>query len=238
MVFYIWVTDKSNMSFEQTFKNIDDVLYKDDGASGELDYIGQTSWVLFLKYLDELEKDKAEEAELQGKSYAHIIDEKYRWSVWAMPKNASGELDHHKAMTGNDLVQYVDTELFPYLASFKQSAESPNTIEYKIGEIFSELKNKIHSGYNLRDILDLVDELPFRSTKDKHELSHLYETKIKDMGNAGRSGGEYYTPRPLIRAMIKVINPQIGEKIYDPAVGSAGFLCEAYAYGGGRLVFS
>lgn len=218
------------MSFEQTFKNIDDVLYKDDGASGELDYIGQTSWVLFLKYLDELEKDKADEAELQGKSYAHIIDEKYRWSVWAMPKNASGELDHHKAMTGNDLVQYVDTELFPYLASFKQSAESPNTIEYKIGEIFSELKNKIQSGYNLRDILDRVDELPFRSTKDKHELSHLYETKIKDMGNAGRSGGEYYTPRPLIRAMIEVINPQIGEKIYDPAVGSAGFLCEAYGY--------
>lgn len=216
--------------FEQTFKNIDDILYKDAGADSELDYIGQTSWILFLRYLDELEKDKADEAALRGQPYQYIIDEEYRWPVWAMPKNNKNEVDHHIAMTGPDLITFVDTKLFPYLSGFKQRTDNPKTIEYKIGEIFSELKNKVQSGYNLREILEYADELPFRSTKDKHELSHLYESKIKNMGNAGRNGGQYYTPRPLIRAMIQVTNPQIGETVYDGAVGSAGFLCEAYEY--------
>ena len=141
-----------------------------------------------------------------------------------------GKVDHHKAMTGPDLVEFVDQKLFPYLAGFKLKADNPQTIEYKIGEIFSELKNKVQSGYILRDVLESADELPFMSAKDKHELSHLYETKIKNMGNAGRTGGQYYTPRPLIRAMIEVIDPKIGEKVYDGAAGSAGFLCEAYEY--------
>lgn len=218
------------MSFEQTFKNIDDVLWKDAGADSELDYIGQTSWVLFLRYLDELEMEKADEAELRGEDYTPILEPQFQWSSWAMPKNEQGETDHHVAKTGPDLVNFVDLKLFPYLSGFKQTAENPQTIEYKIGEIFSELKNKIQSGYNLREILDHVDELEFRSQKEKHELSHLYETKIKNMGNAGRNGGQYYTPRPLIRAMIEVTDPKIGEKIYDGAVGSAGFLCEAYEY--------
>ena len=223
--------------FEQTFKNIDDLLYKDSGADSELDYIGQTSWVMFLRYLDELEQDKADEAELKGEEYKFILDSAYRWPNWAMPKvkvkkgnTEVLEVDHHKAMTGPDLVQFVDGKLFPYLAKFKQEADSANTIEYKIGEIFSELKNKIQSGYNLREILEYADALPFRASTDKHELSHLYESKIKNMGNAGRNGGQYYTPRPLIRAMIQVIDPQIGEKIYDGAAGSCGFLCEAYEY--------
>jgi type I restriction enzyme M protein len=216
--------------FENTFKNIDDLLYKDAGADSELDYIGQTSWVMFLKYLDELEQDKADEAELKGESYQYILDEEYRWAAWAMPKSEDGKLDHHVAMTGPDLIQFVDGTLFPYLSKFKLTADNAQTIEYKIGEIFSELKNKIQSGYILRDILEYADELPFRSSTDKHELSELYETKIKNMGNAGRNGGQYYTPRPLIRAMINVVDPKIGEKVYDGAAGSCGFLCEAYEY--------
>jgi len=216
--------------FEQTFKNIDDLLFKDAGADSELDYIGQTSWIMFLRYLDDLEKDKADEAALEGKDYSYILDEEFRWNNWAMPKDAKGELDHHIALTGPDLIQFVDLKLYPYMASFKQKADNPQTIEYKIGEIFSELKNKIQSGYILREILGYVDELPFRSSKDKHQLSHLYESKIKNMGNAGRNGGQYYTPRPLIRAMIEVVNPQIGEKIYDGAAGSCGFLVESYDF--------
>ena len=216
--------------FEQTFKNIDDVLWKDPGCDSELDYIGQTSWILFLRYLDELEQEKSDEAELKGEDYSFILKEEFRWGNWAMPKNQDGELDHHKALTGPDLVTFVDQKLFPYLSKFKQEAENSKTIEYKIGEIFSELKNKIQSGYNLREIIGYADGLPFRASKDKHELSDLYETKIKNMGNAGRNGGQYYTPRPLIRAMIEVINPQLGEKVYDGAAGSCGFLCEAYEY--------
>lgn len=217
--------------FEQTFKNIDDILYKDSGADSELDYIGQTSWILFLRYLDELEQIKSDEAELRGEEYQFILDEEYRWPNWAMPKDAEGNVDHHTALSGPDLVQFVDGKLFPYLAGFKQkAAETPISIVYKIGEIFSELKNRIQSGYNLRDILEYIDDLEFRTQKEKHELSHLYESKIKNMGNAGRNGGQYYTPRPLIRAMIKVIDPKIGETVYDGAAGSCGFLCEAFEH--------
>lgn len=216
--------------FEQAFKNIDDALWKESGCTTELDYTEQTSWLLFLKYLDGLEQDKAAEAMLEGKAYSYILDAPYRWETWAAPKDVDGKLDHNKALTGDDLVDFVDRKLFPYLHGFKQRASGPNTIEYKIGEIFGEIKNKIRSGYTLRDIIDHVDELRFRSQVEKHELSALYEEKIKRMGNAGRNGGEYYTPRPLIRAMIQVIQPKIGERIYDGACGSAGFLCEAHDY--------
>jgi type I restriction enzyme M protein len=216
--------------FEQTFKNIDDVLHKDAGCTSELDYTEQSSWLLFLKYLDALEDEKASEAKLAGKRYTHIIEKPYRWGTWAAPKAKNGKIDHNKAMTGDDLIRFVNRKLFPYLAKFKSRAESSETIEYKIGEVFGEIKNKLQSGYSLRDAIDLVDELRFRSQTEKHELSHLYEAKIKNMGNAGRNGGEYYTPRPLIRAMIQVVDPKIGERIYDGACGSAGFLCEAFDY--------
>ena len=138
--------------FEQTFKNIDDILFKDSGADSELDYIGQTSWIMFLRYLDELELDKKDEAELEGREYTYIIDPEYRWNAWAMPKGEDGKLDHHVALTGRDLVEFVDTKLFPYMASFKERTDDAQTIEYKIGEIFSELGNKIQSGYGLREI--------------------------------------------------------------------------------------
>lgn len=216
--------------FEQAFKNIDDVLWKEAGCTTELDYTEQTSWLLFLKYLDGLEQDKAMEAELEGKIYTFILEKRYRWESWAAPKGKDGKLDHNNAMTGDDLRDFVNQKLFPYLHGFKQKATGPNTIEYKIGEIFGEIKNRISSGYNLREIIDYMDELRFRSQTEKHELSHLYEAKIKNMGNAGRNGGEYYTPRPLIRAIVQVVKPRIGERIYDGAVGSAGFLCESFDY--------
>src|SRR5271157_3800746 len=216
--------------FEQAFKNIDDVLRREAGCTTELDYTEQTSWLLFLKYLDGLEQDRADEAALEGKKYAFILDEPYRWEVWAAPRTPLGMIDHNRALTGDDLRDFVNQKLFPYLHGFKQKASGPNTIEYKIGEIFGEIKNKITSGYNLREIIDHIDELRFRSQTEKHELSHLYEAKIKNMGNAGRNGGEYYTPRPLIRAIVQVVKPKIGDRIYDGACGSAGFLCEAYVF--------
>jgi type I restriction enzyme M protein len=227
--------------FEQVFKNIDDILHKDAGCGSELDYVEQTSWILFLKYLDDLEKDKETAAILSGKTYERIIEPKFRWTTWAAPKikrvrqNRDGGLTElvevdHNAMTGDDLVDFVNAELYPYLKKFKTNALNADTIEYKIGEIFSELKNRIQSGYNLREVANLIDELRFRTHAEKHEMSHLYEGKIKNMGNAGRNGGEYYTPRPLIKTIVKVVAPKIGETIYDGAVGSAGFLVEAFEY--------
>ncbi|MGD0399954.1 MAG: N-6 DNA methylase [Syntrophobacteraceae bacterium] len=220
--------------FEQAFKNIDDVLWKEAGCTTELDYTEQASWLLFLKYLDGLEQDKSLEAQLAGKEYSFILDKPYRWERWAAPKGKNGQIDHNKVMTGDDLCDFVNQKLYPYLRGFKQKASGPNTIEYKIGEIFGEIKNKISSGYNMREIIDHIDELRFRSQTEKHELSHLYEAKIKNMGNAGRNGGEYYTPRPLIRAIVQVVKPRIGERIYDGACGSAGFLCESFVYMKGR----
>ncbi len=216
--------------FEQAFKNIDDVLWKEAGCTTELDYTEQTSWLLFLKYLDGLEQDRADEAALEGKKYSYILDKPYRWESWAAPKGKDGTLDHNKALTGDDLRDFVNQKLFPYLHGFKQKASGPNTIEYKIGEIFGEIKNKISSGYNMREIVDHIDELRFRSQTEKYELSHLYEAKIKNMGNAGRNGGEYYTVRPLVRAIVQVLDPKIGESIYDGAIGSAGFCCESFDY--------
>lgn len=218
------------MNYEQIFKNIDDILWKEAGCSNELDYVEQTSWILFLKYLDDLEDARCDEMELQGKEYNRIVKEEYRWNAWACPKTDKGEFDHKNAMTGDDLADFVNLKLFPYLKNFKATAATPDTLEYKIGEIFSELKNKIVSGYNMREILNYADELHFQTSSDKHEMSHLYESKIHKMGNAGRNGGEYYTPRPLIRTIVKVVNPKIGDTIYDGACGSAGFLCEAFAY--------
>lgn len=216
--------------FEQVFKNVDDVLWKEAGCTTELDYTEQTSWLLFLKYLDELEAGREDEAALSGRPYVAILEPQYRWGSWAAPKDATGAIDHNRARTGDDLREFVDQKLFPYLHGFKQRASGPDTIEYRIGEIFGELKNKISSGYNLREIIDQIDGLRFRSQSEKHELSQLYEAKIRNMGNAGRNGGEYYTPRPLIRAIVKVVNPKVGDRVYDGAAGSAGFLCEAYDY--------
>lgn len=216
--------------FEQVFDNVDDVLRREAGCTTELDYTEQTSWILFLKYLDDLEKDRSDEAGLHGKKYSYILDKPYRWDEWAAPKTKDGQLDRNKAQTGDDLIEFVSQKLSPYLQKFKQKASGPNTIEYKIGEIFGEIKNKVQSGYNLREIIDQIDELRFRSQTEKHELSHLYEAKIRNMGNAGRNGGEYYTPRPLIRAIIQVVQPKIGQRIYDGACGSAGFLCESFDY--------
>ena len=214
--------------FEQAFKNIDDILRREGG--GVLKYTEQASWLLFLKYLDGLEQDRADEAALNGKKYSYILDKPYRWASWATPKDRDGKFDHNAALVGDDLRDFINQKLFPYLQGFKRSASGPNTIEYKIGQIFSETKNEINSGYNLREIVETIEELRFRSQTEKHELSYLYEEKIGNMGNAGRDGGSYYTPRPLIRAIIKVEKPQIGERIYDGAVGSAGFLCEAFDY--------
>lgn len=216
--------------FEQVFKNIDDSLWKDAGCSTELDYAEQSSWILFLKWLDDAEKEKETKAKLDNKTFKPVLSKEYSWSSWAVVKSKDGKVDFNKNLTGPDLKKFVDEKLFPYLSSFRDKAENIDTLEYKIGEIFSELKNKLQDGYTLRDVIDEVDKLEFKSNEQKYELSALYEEKIKNMGNAGRNGGEYYTPRPSIKSIVKVINPKVGETIYDGAAGSAGFLVEAFEH--------
>lgn len=163
--------------FEQAFKNIDDILHKDAGCGSELDYVEQTSWILFLKYLDDLEKDKKSSAELSGKIYTAIIEKQYRWETWAMPKGSDGKLDNHKALTGDDLKDFVDLKLFPYLKKFKADAERADTIEYKIGEIFSELK----TGFKVVTTLEKSSTalMSFASVPRQRNMKCLTFTRIK-----------------------------------------------------------
>jgi len=218
------------MSYEQSLKAVDDILRTDAGCSTPIDYIEQTSWLLFLKYLSDLEKERKDEATLKGKKYKPLFKDEFSWDVWAVPKKEDGSQDIVNALTGDDLLEFVNEKLMPYLETFKTGVENSNTLEYKIGEVFSEITNKLQSGYTLRDVINQLDTLRFLSIEEKHEMSHLYEEKIKNMGNAGKSGGEYYTPRPLIQAIVEKVNPKIGETVYDPAVGSAGFLVEAFKH--------
>ena len=183
--------------FEQTFKNIDDILHKDAGCSSELNYVEQTSWILFLKYLDDLERDRATGAELTGKTlarsgdegYTTLIDAAYQWNSWAAPKLRRTQLAKvgtatervevdHNALTGDDLTQSVNNKLFPYLKKLKMSARSADTLEYKIGENLSELKNRVQSGYNLREEINRIDELRFRTHAEKHTIVREIESRL------------------------------------------------------------
>ncbi|MDN6867124.1 class I SAM-dependent DNA methyltransferase [Aeromonas caviae] len=221
------------MSLQQKIDRITDILRRDDGISGAMHYTEQTSWVLFLKFLDDYESEKEDEAVLSGKDYQPVLDEEHRWSNWASPKNAEGKLDINRVRTGDDLTDYVNNELFPYLKGFSNAAvtgSDQRSFAYKIGAIFQYLDNKVASGHTLREVLDIVDSLNFQSESDLFELSLVYEGLLQNMGDAGGYAGEFYTPRPVVRAMIKAIDPQAGQTIYDAAAGSCGFLVEAFEH--------
>lgn len=211
------------------FKRIDNILFEDAGTNGANDYMAQMSWILFLKYLDDLEDVRKDEATLHQAKYQPLFKEEFQWDIWAAPKRPDGSPDMSAQMTGDDLVLFVNQKLFLYLRSFKNAENDPKSLIYKIGEIFGEITNKIQSGRNLREVIDIIDNLQFQTQDELDQLSALYEDRLKLMGGAGRSG-EFYTPRPLIQAMVQAVQPVLGKTIYDGAAGSAGFLTESYAY--------
>lgn len=219
------------MSLKQKIDRITDILRRDDGISGAMHYTEQTSWILFLKFLDDYEAEKKEEAILSGREYQPVLDDEHCWTSWACPKDDNGKLDLKKARSGDDLTDYVNKKLFPYLKSFANTPGiEPKSFQYKIGAIFQYLDNKIVSGHTLREVLDLIDTLNFQSKNDLFELSLIYEGLLQNMGDAGGYAGEFYTPRPVVKAMVKVLNPKPGETIYDAAAGSCGFLVEAFEH--------
>ncbi|ENA32874.1 hypothetical protein HMPREF1487_06600 [Pseudomonas sp. HPB0071] len=221
------------MSLQQKIDRITDILRRDDGISGAMHYTEQTSWVLFLKFLDDYESEKEDEAVFSGKNYQPVLDDEHRWSNWACPKTTDGKLDLARAKTGDDLTDYVNKQLFPYLKSFSNAAATgadPKSFTYKIGAIFQYLDNKVASGHTLREVLDIVDSLSFQSESDLFELSLVYEGLLQNMGDAGGYAGEFYTPRPVVRAMVQAVDPKPGKTIYDAAAGSCGFLVEAFEH--------
>lgn len=219
------------MSLQQNINRITDILRRDDGISGAMHYTEQISWILFLKFLDSYEEEKAEEAFLEGKDYQYVIDESHRWNIWACPKDENGKLDLKAAMTTDDLTGYVNNDLFPYLKGFKDvEVNDIKSFQYKIGAIFEFLDNRIANGNTLREVLNIVDTLDFQSKDDLFELSNVYEALLKGMGSDGGNSGEFYTPRPVIKAMVECLAPKIGQTIYDGATGTGGFLIQAYDY--------
>lgn len=208
---------------------VTDVLRRDDGISGAMHYTEQISWILFLKFLNDYEENKADEAILEGAPYEYVLPQELRWNVWACPKDDTGALDITKANTGDELKEFVDETLFPFLKKCNDGGDV-HSLRYKIGAIFEYLDNKIVSGHTLREVLNLIDSLNFQSKDELFELSNIYEDLLKGMGSDGGNSGEFYTPRAVIKAMVEVTDPQVGDTVYDGAVGSAGFIVEAFEY--------
>ncbi len=215
---------------QNKINRITDILRRDDGINGAMNYTEQISWVLFLKFLNDYEVNKADESFLEGVDYEYVLRQDLRWDVWACPKNEKGDLDVKRALSGADLIDFVNNTLFPYLKKFKSNNTDFKHIKYKIGAIFEFLDNKIVSGHTLREVLNLIDSLNFQSSDELFELSVIYEKLLKGMGSDGGNSGEFYTPRAVIKAMVEVLDPKVGETIYDGAIGSAGFLVESFKY--------
>lgn len=193
------------------------ILRQDDNTNSLLDYVEQISWLLFLKCLEELERRNKAEAEFEGKPYTPILAKKYQWSTWTCQE---------KHLTGQDLMRFLTDDLFPYLRTLKG-----NSAKSVIRALFEETPSKmLKDGGILRDAIDEIGKIEFETADDVHTLSHLYESMLAKLGREGGMGGEFYTPRPIIEFIVKMVAPQIGETIYDPAMGSAGFLVESYKH--------
>jgi len=195
-----------------------DLMRSDDGTTGMMEYMEQLSWILFLKAFEAIEDQHEAEASFARRAYQRILDGDYRWSVWTGPAGMP-------RLTGPSLIDFVDNTLFPYLRALSGSPERD-----VIATIFQEIPgNRMKSGYLLREVIDIIDEVDFHAAEDVDTISHIYETLLGKLGGEGGIAGEFYTPRHIIRLMVEIVDPKIGETVYDPACGSAGFLVESYA---------
>jgi len=211
--------------------NACDIMRRDDGTTGILEYTEQLSWMIFLKVLEDVEKRFEDEAKFASRAYRPIIDPEYRWSSWATKSEdelAEYFTEHEREIVirrGDQfLTAFIDDKLFPYLKSLRGTPERE-----KIAMVFQEIRgNRMKSPYNLRDVISLIDDIDFNDAEDSHVLSQVYEDLLRRLGREGGVAGEFYTPRPIVRLMTRIVNPQIGERILDPFCGSCGFLIESY----------
>src|SRR5690606_37105687 len=206
------------------------ILRKDKGLNGDVDRLPLLTWVMFLKFLDDLEVVHEEEAELDGKPYHPIIESPYRWRDWAAREDG---------LTGDELLAFINQDechradgsrgagLFAYLRGLAGRGEKGSQREV-IANVFKGVQNRMVSGYLLRDIINKINGIHFNSSEEIHTLSHLYESMLREMRDAAGDAGEFYTPRPVVRFMVQVMNPRLGETVLDPACGTGGFLVEAY----------
>ena len=212
-------------------KSARDIMRKDKGLNGELDRIPMLTWIMFLKFLDDMERIRESEAELAGEDYHSLIEEPYRWRDWAADEGG---------ITGDDLINFISLEeatlpngtkgqgLFHYLRSLRSTDGKGR--EEVIATVFRGIINRIQSGFLLRDVVNKVNNIHFDSSEEMHTLSRFYETMLKEMRDAAGDSGEIYTPRPVVKFIVAVTDLQLGETVLDPASGTGGFLVEAFTY--------
>lgn len=212
-------------------KSARDLLRKDKGLNGDLDRLPLLTWVMFLKFLDDLEVQRFEESKLAGKAYRPLVEAPYRWRDWASPEDG---------ITGDALLSFVNGEecvrpdgtrgpgLFAYLRSI-EGGEGDDRRDV-IATVFRGVDNRVKSGYILRDVINKISGLHFSSSEELHTLGSLYESMLREMRDAAGDSGEFYTPRPVVEFMVEAVDPKIGESVVDPACGTGGFLVEAFKH--------
>lgn len=212
-------------------KSCRDIMRKDKGLNGDLDRLPMLTWVMFLKFLDDMETIRAEEASLAGRRYKPIIEAPYRWRDWAAKEDG---------ITGDDLIAFInndeakgpDGKRGPGLFAFLRTLQGANGGDRRdvIATVFRGLNNRMLNGYLLRDILNKINGIHFISSDEIHTIGYLYESMLKEMRDSAGDSGEFYTPRTVIKFMVTVINPQLGETLLDPACGTGGFLVETFEH--------
>src|SRR5437899_1841589 len=211
-------------------KSCRDIMRKDKGLNGDLDRLPMLTWIMFLKFLDDMEELRREEANLAGKRFRPAMEAPYRWRDWA--SKAEG-------MTGPELIAFINQEeavrpdgkkgagLFAYLRSLESTNGDRRDI---IAKVFEGTVNRMVNGYLLRDVINKVNEIHFTSQDEIHTLGHLYESMLREMRDAAGDSGEFYTPVPLVKFIVAVVDPKLGETVLDPAAGTGGFLVEAFEH--------
>jgi type I restriction enzyme M protein len=212
-------------------KSCRDIMRKDKGLNGDLDRLPMLTWIMFLKFLDDMEQIAEQEAQMAGKRFRPALESPYRWRDWAVKP---------EGVTGDELISFVNNEeairpdgtkgpgLFAYLRGL-QGANGGDRRDI-IATVFKGTINRMINGYLLRDVINKVSDIHFTSSDEIHTLGHLYESMLKEMRDAAGDSGEFYTPRPVVRFMVEVVNPKLGEVILDPACGTGGFLVESFKH--------
>src|SRR5437870_893086 len=218
-------------SLASVIKSARDIMRKDRGLNGDLDRLPMLTWIMFLKFLDDLELQRETESELAGKKFQRAIDPPYRWRDWAAKP---------QGITGDELISFVNNEeavlpngrrgpgLFAYLRSL--TGRDGGDRRDVIATVFKGTINRMINGYLLRDVINKVAGIHFTSSDEVHTLGALYETMLREMRDAAGDSGEFYTPRPVVRFMVAVTDPKLGEMILDPACGTGGFLVESFQH--------
>ena len=210
-------------------KSARDIMRKDKGLNGDLDRLPLLTWIMFLKFLDDLELQREEAASLAGKKFRPAIEPPYRWRDWAADQ---------QGVTGDELLAFInqdectrpDGKRGPGLFAYLRQLTSSNGDDRRdvIATVFKGVDNRMKSGYLLRDVINKVGDIHFTSSDELHTLGALYESMLREMRDAAGDSGEFYTPRPVVRFMVQVTDPRLGETVLDPAAGTGGFLVEAY----------